>query len=265
MDLKHKIMLITGASSGIGAATAVTAAKEGAQVILLARTEPKLEQVAKRIRTNGGDAHVYPLDVTDVAVVRAVVAEITAVHGTPDILFNNAGAGQWRFVDETSMEEAQDMMAAPYFAAFNMTRAFLPAMLQRNSGLVINMSSIAGFMSWPGATAYAAVRWAMRGFNESLRADLLGTQIRTMLVAFAKVESEFWTHNPGSEDRLPGAQAMIPPLTAEQAAAAIVRGIRFNRRTVMAPLMLRVVLGTNTLFPNTTRWFLNQTGYQRHQ
>ena len=193
-------MLITGASSGIGAATAKEAARQGAEVILVARTQPKLEAVADEIRSMGSVAHVYPADVSDADVVRNLATQVQSVHGTPDILFNNAGAGRWLFTEETEMEDAAEMMAAPYLAAFYITRAFLPGMLKRDSGYIVNMSSIAGFMPWPGATAYAAARWAMRGFTESLRADLHGTKLRTMLTAFAKVESDFWQNNPGSED-----------------------------------------------------------------
>lgn len=265
MKLENKIMLITGASSGIGAATAKAAARAGAHVLLLARTQAKLESVADEIGSGGGQAHVYPVDLSQLDQVRAVTQKISDECGVPDIIFNNAGAGRWLFADETSMEEAAEMMAAPYLAAFYMTRAFLPAMLRRDSGLIINMSSVAAYLPWPGATAYAAARWAMRGFTEALRADLHGTNVQAMLTVFAKVQSEFWVHNPGSEEKVPGAQAMIPVITAEQAAAAVIRGIRWNQRAVFAPFMLRVVLGTYTLFPGTTRWLLNNTGAKRPQ
>ncbi len=263
MKIENKIMIITGASSGIGAATAQEAARQGAEVILVARTQSKLDAVASEIRTNGGKAHVFPTDVSDANAVRKLAKQVEATHGTPDILFNNAGAGRWLFTDETEMEDAAEMMAAPYFAAFYVTRAFLPQMIERNSGYIVNMSSIAGFMPWPGATAYAAARWAMRGFTEGLRSDLNGTKVRTMMTAFAKVESDFWANNPGSDDHLPGVQAMIPIITPEQVAKAIVNGIRWNRRNVFAPFMMVVVLGLLYLFPPITRWLLNATGAKR--
>ena len=155
------------------------------------------------------------------------------------------------------------MMAAPYFAAFFVTRAFLPAMLKRDSGYIVNMTSAAAWMAWPGATAYTAARWAMRGFAEALRADLAGTHIRTMLVTFAKVQSSYFENNPGTEERIPSAQSLLPVLTPEQAAAAIVHGIKRNQREVVAPPMLRVVLLLNTLFPSVTRRLMTSTGYRR--
>ena len=106
---------------------------------------------------------------------------INADVGTPDIIVNNAGAGQWKFVDETSPEEAVQMMAVPYFAAFYVTHAFLPGMLRRNTGHIVNVSSVGSRFVWPGATAYIAARWAVRGFTEALRADLAGTKIGVTL------------------------------------------------------------------------------------
>jgi len=154
------------------------------------------------------------------------------------------------------------MMAAPYFAAFFTTRAFLPAMLERDSGYIVNLTSAASWMAWPGATAYTAGRWAMRGFAEALRADLAGTHIRTMLVTLAKVTSSYWENNPGSEERVPGAQSMIPVITPSQAATAIIDGIKRDKREVVAPLMLRVALALNYLFPYVTRWLMSSTGYK---
>jgi short-subunit dehydrogenase len=263
MDLKNKLMLITGASSGIGAATAKLAAKEGARVILVARSKDKLEQVAEEIHRAGGIAYAQALDVTDPQAVAALEKSITAELGAPDILFNNAGGGRWLRTEETSPEEAAEMMAAPYLAAFYVTRAFLPAMLKRDSGLVINMTSIGGFMPWPAATAYLAARYAMRGFHEGLRADLYGSKVRAMLTAFAKVESEYWQKNPESLKNLPAAQKMIPVLTSEQTARAIVNGIRWNLPVVFAPLMMWVILTLSYIFPQITNWLLFNTGNKR--
>lgn len=265
MELKNKIMLITGASSGIGAATAKAAARAGMRVALVARNQANLEKVAAEIRQNGGQAFVCAVDVTDPQAVQKMAEKITAELGTPDVLFNNAGAGRWLFIDETSNDEAAQMIAAPYLSAFYVTRAFLPAMLERNNGTIVNMSSIAAFMAWPGATAYAAARWAMRGFNEGLHADLHGTKVRTMLTAFAKVKSDYWTNNPGSEENIPGAQILIPPLTPGQVADTILFGLRWNLRIAAAPFMLWVVLVFNHLFPQITRWVTYNTGARRRK
>jgi NADP-dependent 3-hydroxy acid dehydrogenase YdfG len=264
MNLKNKLMLITGASSGIGAATARLAAREGARVIIIARTKEKLDSIAEEINNTGGKAYSYAVDLTDSQAVTAMGNSITSEIGTPDILFNNAGVGRWLYTDETSMEDAAGMMAAPYLSAFYVTRVFLPAMLKRNSGLIINMTSIAAFMSWPGATGYTAARYAMRGFNSGLSADLYRTKIRTMLAAFAEVKSEYWKNNPESKEKLPGAQKLIPALTCDQTARAIINGVQWNLPVVFAPFMLWVILTLNYLFPFITRWLVFNTGHKRN-
>lgn len=263
MNINGRIMVVTGASSGIGAATAKAAAHEGAKLILLARTQSKLESVAEDIRRSGKVAHAYAVDLTVADAVNEVSNRITAEVGTPDIIFNNAGVGKWLTVEETGPDEAVKMMASPYFAAFFVTRAFLPGMLKRNSGYIINMTSVASRLAWPGATAYTAARWAMHGFTEGLRADFTGTNIRTMLVTFAKVATSYWENNPGSEERVPQAQSMVRVLAPEEAAQKIINGIRRNKHEVVAPFMLRFVLGLNHFFPDTTRRIMCAGGNPR--
>jgi uncharacterized protein len=181
MDVTGKIALVTGASSGMGAAIAKSLAKAGAQLMLLARREEELKRVAAEIEAAGGKAQVYPVDLANSQAVASVAQQITREVGTPDIIVNNAGAGQWKFIEDTSPEEARQMMTLPYFAAFDVTRAFIPDMLKRNTGHIMNISSIASRFVWPGATAYTATRWAVRGFSEALRSDLYGTGIAVTL------------------------------------------------------------------------------------
>ena len=230
---------------------------------MLARTSSKLEQVAAEIRRTGGRAYVYPVDVADAGAINRCAQQIIREVGVPDILVNNAGSGRWLSIEETCPEEAATMMAAPYLAAFYVTRAFLPEMLKRDSGAIVNLTSIASRIVWPGATAYTVGRWAMRGFTQALEADLSDTRIRTTLVTFAAVRSAYWENNPGSEMRVPKAQTLIPIITTEQAAAAILKGIQRNQREVIAPMMLQVVVALSYLFPFVTRRLMILTGYKR--
>lgn len=143
MKVNGKLVLITGASSGVGEAIAKAMTQAGGRVVLLARNKEALDRVASEIKAGGSEAYNFPVDLKDADAVTTVARQISETLGTPDIIVNNAGAGKWLFADETSPAEAVEMMALPYFAAFNVTHAFLPAMLKRNSGHIVNISSVA--------------------------------------------------------------------------------------------------------------------------
>jgi len=161
MKIQNKLVLVTGASSGMGEGIARAMAKAGGRLVLLARNQAELERVAGLIKAMGGEAHVFSVDLKDVDAVAKVAAQITQQLGTPDIIINNAGAGKWRFVDETTPAEAVEMMAVPYFATFNVTHAFLPAMQKRNSGQIVNISSVASRFVWPGNRLHRLHRCAL--------------------------------------------------------------------------------------------------------
>lgn len=255
-------MLITGASSGIGAALARAVAGAGGRPLLLARREAELRQVADSLGP-GAEARVYPVDLSDPKAVDDVAERITAEVGTPDVLVNNAGAGRWKFVDETSPEEAMQMMAVPYFAAFCITHAFLSTMIRRGTGHIVNVSSVASHFVWPGATAYTAARWAVRGFTEALRADLKGTGVGITRFECGVVKSPYWDHNPGSRERVPKMGNLVPELTPEQAASAIIRGIEHNRHYVVIPFMMRMTILQHAVAPGVVQWLMTATGYRR--
>ncbi|MGQ0657367.1 MAG: SDR family NAD(P)-dependent oxidoreductase, partial [Chromatiales bacterium] len=266
MQIEGKTALVTGASGGMGAAIAVSLAKAGAQVLLLARREDELNKVAAEIRSAGGKAMVYPIDLTDSPAVEALAGRISREVGTPDIVVNNAGAGQWKFIEETSAEEARQMITMPYLAAFCVTRAFIPEMLKRNSGHIVNISSVASRFVWPGATAYTAARWAMRGFTEALRSDLYGTGIGVTLYESAQVASPYWERNPGSRERIPKIGGLLlRTLTPEEVGAAIVDGIRRNQRLIVIPFMLKIIYLQHFFLPWVVQWLMNVTGYRRPQ
>ncbi len=263
MNIRGKLVLITGASSGIGAATAKAMAREGGRIILLARRRADLEKVAAEIKAKGGEAWVYPVDIADATVVEQVAQAIQAEVGVPDILINNAGAGRWLPVEETAPEEAVQMMAAPYFGAFYVTRAFLPAMRRRGTGHLVHVTSPAGFVAWPNATAYTVARWAMRGFHEALRSDLADTQIHSTLIAPTAVASTYFANNPGGEERLPGIAKLYGKLTPEQVAEAMVKAVQREKRQVIIPASLDWTLRLHRVFPRLIEWMLLRTAAKR--
>lgn len=262
LDLNQKIVLITGASSGIGAATAIEFAKKNAFVLLLARNQKKLENVVAEIKNMEGKAAFFVIDISDFKAVKQLANEIITEYGTPDIIINNAGQGIWKFIEETTYEEMQQQMAVPYFGAFYVTKAFLPEMKKRNSGMIVNMTSYAGFIAFAGATAYISARTAMVGFHKALSADLYSTRIKTSLAYFAKVSSNYWENNPGSEERLPGAQRLIPVISPQKAAQAIVKGVEKQRTRITAPGMIYVMNFVIRYLPWLANFLLNKSGFK---
>ena len=261
MQLDGRHALVTGASSGIGAAIAKELSRRGARVTLVARGRPALEDVAASIRAEGGEVTVEPADLADLDAVEALAGRVLAA-GTPDVLVNNAGAGEWRAVEESAPGDALRMMRVPYLGAFELTRALAPAMIERGSGHVVCMTSLAGFTHIPGANAYAVARWAMRGFAGQLRADLRGTGVGVTLVSPAVVKTPYFDHNPGSLERIPKAAVLFGRrLSPEKVASATADAIERERHTAFVPAYGAWVL---RLTPQpVVDWLSGRTGWRR--
>lgn len=243
MELRGKEIVVTGASSGIGAAVARELAARGARLTLVARDRSALERVAAEIERAGGAARVEPADLSSVEQVEALAVRVREAVGAPDVLVNNAGAGRWRAIDETEPGEAAAMMTLPYLAAFELTRALAPAMIARGGGRVVCMTSLAAYTHIPGATGYAVARWAMRAFAGQLREDLRRTGVGVTLVVPSEVDSPYFANNPGSKERIPRAVALLgraqtPAAVARATADAIERG----RDEVFVPGRARALL-----------------------
>jgi uncharacterized protein len=252
MQLDGTLAVVTGASSRIGEATARVLSARGSKVILLARRKPRLDSIVAGICSRGGKADAYTVDLADARATVAYAGSIVSVHGVPDILVNNAGAGRWLPITETSAKEAAQVIAVPYLAAFNVTRQFLGAMPERDSGHIVNVTSVASRLAWPGAVAYIAARRTMEGFNAALRADLYGSGIGVTLAMFGTVDTPYWEHNPGSRERLPKQASGIRALTSDEAAAAIVAAIEKDRHIIVKPPIFRLFFMLNALFPRQT-------------
>ena len=250
--MASKLVLVTGASSGIGEATAKLYGRAGAHVLLLARNSERLYGVAHAIREAGGTATAFPIDLGGSEATKEVVARIEGELGTPDLLINNAGAGRWLKLADTSPEDARAMMDVPYLAAFNLTRTFVPAMIARASGGIVFITSPASYLAWPNASAYIAARRALAGFAEALQSELKPTGVAVTLVVLGTVETPYWEHNPDSRENMPAADPrLVPTLTPEQAAQAIFDGAEQRRSFVIKPAIYRALFVMNALFPKT--------------
>lgn len=248
MLIENRTILISGASSGIGAAIAKAMARQGGHVLLLARKQDALEKVAAEIKADGGTASVYSVDLSDPKRVEETAMRIKQDVGTPDILINNAGAGRWLSLEKTSPTEVVEMMALPYFAAFYLTQQFLPLMRRRNSGYIVNITSVAAYFALPETTGYTVARWAMRGFTETLRTDLQGTNIRVLQFASSTVKTPYFENNQ-SQGRIPSSSPLIPILTPEHVAEAIAQGVKKDRLEIILPWGMEFFVAMHRFFP----------------
>jgi len=255
-----KLTIITGASSGIGEAVAHRLGTDGHRVVLVARTRSKLEEVANEI---GENALIEACDASDGNAVIAIAERVLRDHGVPEVIVNSAGAGEWKFIEDTPPEEAVTMMKAPYFAAFNITHAFMRNMIEQRKGVIIHVGSPVSIFTWPSCTGYAAARWALRGLHESLCDDLRGTGVRSCHVVFGKVSSPYFAHNPNTEEKLPGIAKTVPTISTEECAKVIARASQRPRRRIVHPFMLRMYCWSYAVFPWFTRWLLRSTGTKR--
>jgi short-subunit dehydrogenase len=262
MRVQGADVLVTGASSGIGAAIAREMAGRGARVTLVARRREALEQLAEEIRAAGGDARIEPADLSKVDEVDALAARVLGDGGPPDVLVNNAGAGRWLAVDETPAGEAAHMITLPYLAAFELTRALAPAMIAAGTGRVVCMTSLAGWTHIPGATGYAVARWAMRAFASQLREDLRGTGVGVTLMAPSEVDSPYFDNNPGARERIPRAVLMVGgATTCEVVARYTADAVQRDRDEVIVPRRAAIIvkLTPKRMFD----WMVRRSGWRR--
>ena len=179
-DLKNKIVWITGASSGIGKEMAIQLAHEGARIILTARSEDKLQELKAQL--SGEEHWIYPMDLLQVDAIPRGVEEVLQMVGKVDVLVNNAGISQRSLAKDTSIEVDRKIMELDHFAVVAMTKSLLPQFIDRKSGMIINVSSVAGKVGVPMRTAYCAAKHAVMGFMDALRAEITAYNIEVMNV-----------------------------------------------------------------------------------
>lgn len=233
-----KRVVITGASSGIGAATAEAFARQGARLVLAARNGEGLNQVAERVRAAGGEATPVPTDVTDAAAVAALAARAREVLGGIDLWFSNVGVGVMGAFQEVAMAAHAQVIATNLVGHMNDAHAVLPIFLEQGHGTFVNMISVGGFLATPQAAAYSASKFGLRGFSEALRGELsLHPRIHICDIYPTFVDTPGIQH-AGNQV---GKRLSVPPgvLDPRHVAAAVVRLADHPRNTtaVGAPAM----------------------------
>jgi len=250
MSLKGKIVFVTGASSGIGAATALAFAAEGARLLLAARRAGKLAEVASLAMERGAPAvHSIDLDVRDHRAVQQAIDDLPAAWAEIDILVNNAGLS--RGLEKLYMGRIQDwdeMIDTNVKGLLYVTRAVVPGMVVRSRGHVINLGSTAGEMTYPNGAVYCASKAAERAINDGLRQDVLGTPVRVTSVDPGMVETDFsLVRFHGDSERAEKVYKGIKPLTAEDVADTIVWVASRPAHVNIARVVLTTVDQANSL------------------
>ncbi len=225
MLLKDRIVLITGASAGIGEACAEAFAREGARLLLAARRRERLDALAARLAAAQGTAsHCLELDVRDRPAVEAALGGLPAAWRDIDVLVNNAGLsrGLDRLQDGSHVDW-EEMIDTNVKGLLWVSRAVLPGMVARDHGHVINVGSIAGRQVYQGGNVYCATKHAVRALTQGLRLDLLGTRVRCSTVDPGMVQSEFSeVRFHGDRERAAAVYRSFPPLQPADVAEAIV-------------------------------------------
>lgn len=224
ISLQNQIILITGASSGIGTACAKVFAGAGARLILAARRLERLQELAANLRGEfGTETHLLQLDVRDRLAVESAISSLPAAWSEIDILINNAGLS--RGLDklhEGSFTDWEEMIDTNIKGLLYLTRYVVPGMVKRDRGHVVNIGSIAGHQTYPNGNVYCGTKAAVRAISEGLKQDLLGTPVRVTSVDPGMVETEFSdVRFHGDSDRAKKVYQGVQPLTPEDVADVI--------------------------------------------
>jgi NAD(P)-dependent dehydrogenase (short-subunit alcohol dehydrogenase family) len=224
------LVLVTGASRGIGAAVAEAFAARGARVALVARDANALAAVAARCSEEGGEARAFVCDVTDAETVEAMAEAVGAWAGVPDVVVNNAGLFEPGGIRETSPEAFRRQMEVNVVSAFLVTRAFLGEMRARGSGRILMMGSVASIRGYPGGVAYGAAKHALLGLGRAIREETKGTGVSVTTLLPGATRTGSWD---GTD--LPDARFMPP----EDIARVAVEVATLSPRTVVEEVLLR--------------------------
>jgi short-subunit dehydrogenase len=251
-NLQNRVIIITGASAGIGKETAVLLAKEKCRLALAARRKDRLESLSQEIRDLGTEALPLQTDVSDEAQVDRLIQKTVEHFGRLDILVNNAGYGLFAKVEDTTVQELQTIFATNFGGTFYAIKAALPVMRRQHHGHIINVSSVAGKRGFPLSGAYCATKFAMNGLTESLRSELMGSGIDVSLVLPVSTTTEFFDVAKNKSDRPSKPLGIVQ--SAHQVGKAIVRCAKNPKAEVLAYPPSKILILLNAISPSLVDW-----------
>ena len=240
IDLSGRVVAITGASSGIGEATALACAQAGASVALAARRAERIEALAQRIEQSGGRAFALETDVGDEEQAHAFVERAHDELGRLDALVNNAGVMLLGPIDGAPTEEWRRMVHVNLFGVLYCTHAALPLMRAQGAGHVVNVSSVAGRVASAGAAVYNLTKWGVNAFSEALRQECVDAGIRVTIVEPGAVVTELQGHNrPPVYEQMMRRWEGVEPLQPQDIADAIVFALGQPQHVSINELLVR--------------------------
>lgn len=255
--LDGQVILLTGASEGIGAATARALAEQGAQLILVARNAARLEQLAASLADCPGECWVRPTDLAERAQREALVREAVARFGRVDVLINNAAVGLDVPVEESTLEEAHYLFEVNFFAPLHLTQLLLPTMRAQGRGQIVQVSSIVGLRATPNIALYCASKYALNGLADSLRIELHGSGVQVTTI-YPGVTATGFIANQLRSPRSRPASFAIPP---ERVATVIVESIQRRSRSRYVKWSDFFFVSLARLLPGLAEWAL-ATGFR---
>jgi hypothetical protein len=247
-----KTVVVTGASSGIGRATALEFARRGADVVVAARRREKLEAVAAECRVLGVNATAVMTDVSVREDCERLIASVPRV----DILVSNAGFGIYDPIERANVRDLESMMQTNYFGAVYCTHAVLPQMLERRAGAIVIVSSITGIMGFASMGGYCASKFALNGFAEALRSEVIDRGVRVSMVCPATTDTDFF--QTAEREKMPGASRMMLAMKPEKVARAICDAAADGRYRRILPLFAHVYMRLKEAFPIAAHFLMRR-------
>ncbi len=238
--------ILTGASSGIGYALAIELARRGARLVVVARRERRLLDLAAQVHDAPGAIVPLTGDVADPACRQAAVALAVEKFGGLDLLVNNAGIGAMGKFSEAAPERLRQVMEVNFFAAVELTRRALPALRQGSKPIIVNVSSVLGHRGVPGCSEYCASKFALEGFSQSLRAELVRDGIDVLVVSPARTKTEFFDQAIDARGK---PWAKIQGMCSEAVARRTVRAIRRGQHQLIVSLGGKSLVWASRLLP----------------
>ena len=245
MDFTNKVIVITGASSGIGKQVAIEFGKLGAKLVLIGRKKDKLEQTAMELKKFSCSTMICQCDVSKKNEVDTMTNLVLKKFGSVDILINNAGFAIYGSVSDLSIDEIELQMQTNYLGMVYCIKKFLPSMLHQKSGHIVNVASVAASFGLPGIASYCASKFAMLGFSEGLKHELKNSGVDITVVSPIMVRTNFFDH-PSFEKMPKYSPTSLDP---KAVAKAVAKAANSKKLEIIVPSVVRSMVWMKHTFP----------------